>query len=302
MYIHFTRDDRSVISNCLRMEESYSSIGKRIGKDKGAVFREVQRNKDKDGTYDARRADKRAKERRKCSKIKYRKLENDQDLSFKIEERLDPLTSPEVVAHELGISHEIIYSWICRSRPDLKQQLPQRGKKRRRYGSKRGKKQGWTQNVRSIDEKPETEECWEGDTVKGITKERLLTHVEQKSLFTRVDLLPDGTADAVHAILNKKPLPEVIVYDRGSEFALWKMIERDTGADIYFAYPRHPWERAKNENTNGRLRRVFPKKFNFSKINQKDVDKVVWKMNHTPRKSLSWRTPCAVYGKCCTSS
>ncbi|MBZ1356363.1 MAG: IS30 family transposase [Candidatus Nealsonbacteria bacterium] len=302
MYTHFNRDDRSVISSCLRMGESYSSIGERIGKNKGAIFREIQRNKDKDGAYDARRADKRARERRKHSKVKCRKIENNKDLSFKIEERIDPLTSPEVVAYELGISHETIYSWIYRSRPDLKQQLPQRGKKRRRYGSKRSKKQGWTQNVRSIDEKPETGECWEGDTVKGITKERLLTHVEQKSLFTRVDLLPDGTADAVHAILKKKPLPEIIVYDRGPEFALWKMIERDTGADIYFAYPYHPWERGKNENTNGRLRRVFPKKFNFSKINQRDVDGVVWVMNHTPRKSLSWRTPCTVYGKCCTSS
>ena len=283
------------------MEESYSSIAERIGKNKGAVWREVQRNKDKDGIYDVRRADKRARERRKNSKIEYRKIENNEDISSKIEEMIDPLVSPEVIAHELSISHEAIYSWIYRSRPDLKQLLPQRGKKRRRYGSKRGKKQGWTQNVRSIDEKPETEECWEGDTIKGGTKPRLLTHVEQKSLFTRVDLLPDGTADSVHAILKKDPLPEVIVYDRGSEFALWKMIERDTGADIYFAHPHHPWERAKNENTNGRLRRPFPKKFDFSKIKQRDVDRVVWKMNHTPRKSLFWRTPCAVYGKCCTS-
>jgi len=107
--------------------------------------------------------------------------------------------------------------------------------------------------------------------------------------------LPNGGADAVHAVLKKKPLDGNIVYDRGSEFALWRMIERDLGVEVFFADPHHPWQRGKNENTNGRLRRVFPKGFDFDTITNRQLQKVVHKMNHTPRKSLGWRTPAEVY-------
>jgi len=301
MYTHITRDDRVVISLSLRSSESCAEISHRIRKDKGAVWREINRNKDSDGIYRVWNANKKAEQRRKWSKYDSRKIENNEKLAKHIESKLHPLVSPEVVAHEVGITHETIYAWIYRSRPDLKVKLPQRGKKRRRYGSKREVKQGWTKDVRSIHEKPEGKECWEGDTMKGCTLARLLTHVEQESLFAKVNLTPDGTADTVHAILKKRPIPGTIIYDRGSEFALWKMIERDTDATIFFADSHSPWQRPKNENTNGRIRRIFPKKFDFSTIKQRDVDKVVWLMNHTPRKSLSWRTPCEVYGKCCTS-
>jgi len=81
------------------------------------------------------------------------------------------------------------------------------------------------------------------------------------------------------------------------------MIERDTNALVFFADAHSPWQRGKNENTNGRLRRVYPKGFDFDTITQKQLDRVVHVMNHTPRKSLEWRTPADVYKElCCISS
>ena len=80
------------------------------------------------------------------------------------------------------------------------------------------------------------------------------------------------------------------------------MIERDTKA-VFFADAHAPWQRGKNKNTNGRLRRLFPKQFNFATITQKQLDEVVYLMNHTPRKSLGWRTPASVCEeRCCSSS
>lgn len=301
MYTHITRDDRVVISDGLRRYESYATIGDRIGKDKSVVWREVRRNTDRDGRYRVWSADRKTRHRRRNAKHGERKIENDEMLTHRIVKRLHPLVSPEVVAHEVGVAHESIYAWIARSRPDLTQYLPRRGKKRRVYGSKRAQKQGWTKDVRVIDERTDTREQWEGDTMKGSGLARLLTHVERKSLFTVADVLSQGTADAVHERVVRRNFNGSITYDRGSEFALWRMIERDTNMLVYFAHPHRPWERGKNENTNGRLRRVFPKRFNFSTITQRDVDRVTRLMNHTPRKSLFWRTPCAVYGKCCTS-
>jgi IS30 family transposase len=279
----------------LRAGYKQKDIAKVLGVTPSAISQEIQRNKNKDGSYRAHSARLKALKRRKFSKIKYRKIDNNPDLIKTIEKDLCPLVSPEVIAHQNSICHQTIYNWIYRNRKDLLSKLPQRGRKRRKYGSKRAIKQGWTKDVRTIDEIPESIILWEGDTIKGGTKSRVLTHVEQTSLKLRADLLKDGTADSVHAKLKEKPIEGDILYDRGSEFALWKMIERDTHSNLYFADPYSPHQRGKNENTNGRLRRVFPKKFNFDTIEQSQLDKIVHLMNNTPRKSLNWRTPDEVY-------
>lgn len=301
MYTHYSRDERAVIAHDLRFKKTYRDIALELGRDKGAICREIQRNKDKDGVYRVWSAHHRARNRRRSSKKEERLIETHWRMEEEIEALLDPLISPEVIANLYGVHHQTIYSWIYRSRPDLKNRLPQRGRKRRIYGSKREKKQGWTRLVRPIDERTEKNENWEGDTIRGKGRARLLTHVERESLFTKVDQLPDGTADAVQETLKNSPLSGTLTYDRGSEFALWKMIEKDTGATIYFAHPHHPWQRGKNENTNQRLRRIYPKSTDFSKISKDDLKATVNLMNHTPRKSLGWCTPAEVYYKRCTS-
>lgn len=300
MHRHFNREDRIALGALKRAGLSQSEIGRQLGFSRSSVSRELKRNPKTRGGYHALNADVQAISRRQLAKQNYRKI--DSSLGVVISVQLHPLISPEVIARRVGIHHQTIYNWIYRDRPHLLSRLPQRGRKRRRYGSKRAKKQGWTRLVKSIHERPESDPAWEGDTVKGSTKPKLLTHVEQTSLYTRADLLPNGTADVVHTTLKQKPLSGTITYDRGSEFALWQMIERDTNTSVFFADAHAPWQRGKNENTNGRLRRVFPKRFNFATITQKQLDEVVHLMNHTERKSLGWKTPCSVYGrKCCIS-
>lgn len=310
MYMHITRDDRVVISDGLRRGESYAVIGNRVGKDKSAVWNEVKRNADSDGAYHAWHADRRAHLRRRHAKYAIRTIENDSALAQRIEARLHPLVSPEVIAYDEEVCHETIYAWIARSRPDLAARLPQRGRKRRRYGSKRGQKQGWTRNVRAIKERfPGAERRsrtghFEGDTLRG-RNGALLTHTDRKSRFEIAQLVANEGADAAHAAITANPhlgACRSITYDRGGTFALWRMIERDTKATVYFADPHAPWQRGTNENANGRLRRVFPKRFDFGTITQRDVDGVAHLMNHTKRKCLKWRTPCEVFRRCCTSS
>lgn len=295
MHRHININDYPVIASMLRAGYKQKDIAEVLKITPSAISQEIKRNKNKDGTYKAHSARLKALKRRKFSKAKYRKIDNNPVLIEVIEKDLCPLVSPEVIAHQNNINHQTIYNWIYRDRKDLLSKLPQRGRKRRRYGSKRASKQGWTKDVRTIYEIPESIILWEGDTIKGGTKARILTHVEQTSLKLRADLLKDGTADSVHARLKAKPIEGDILYDRGSEFALWKMIERDTDSILYFADPYSPHQRPKNENTNGRLRRVFPKKFNFDTITQSQLDKIVHKMNSTPRKTLNWKTPDEVY-------
>lgn len=295
MQKHISINDRPVIDKMLRAGYEQKDIVLALGFTKGAISKEIKRNMDEDGIYRFRNAEKKAKRRRQLSKLRYRKVENDIELEKKIKSKLNPLISPEVIAHELNIHHQTIYSYIYRTNPELKKKLPYRGKKRRKYGSNGVFKVDWLDSAKSIHDRIERELNWEGDTVRGSTRKKLLTHVERKSLYTIADLIPNGTADAVHSQVKKDKIKGTITYDRGSEFALWKMIERDTDTTIYFADAYSPGQRGKNENTNGRLRRIFPKRFNFDTITNKQLQKVVYTMNHTPRKSLNWRTPAEVF-------
>lgn len=310
MYHHITRDQRVALAALLRAGYSQRNAARELGMNQSSVSRELRRNPNGDNAYHATHADVLAGERRKQAKVAYRKIENDAILIARIAARLHPLVSPEVIARDERVSHETIYAWIYRTRPDLVSFLPQRGKKRRRYGSKREVKQGWTRDVRPIEARPAGAAYrsrvghFEGDTVHG-RNGSLLTLTDRKSRFEVAVKIAYAGCDPVYAALvarRTKLHARSFTFDRGSEFSLWRMIEEYTGARVYFAHPHAPWQRGTNENSNQRLRRVFPKKFNFATVTQGDVNAAVWIMNHTKRKCLNWRTPCRMFGRCCTSS
>lgn len=304
MYHHITEDKRISLVALLRAGLSQHEVAKTLGINQSSVSRELVRNREGSEPYHAWHADRMAKERRMKSKEPFRKIERDLVLAAHIEARLHPLVSPEVIAHDERVSHDTIYTWIYRSRPDLKMRLPQRGKKRRRYGSKREKKQGWTRDVRSIRERSRGAESrsrvghFEGDTIRGSKRASLLTFTDRKSRYEFAVKIPGEQCDPVREAIAKHHEAMKVrsfTFDRGSCFSLWRMIEKDTGAKTYFADPHAPWQRPTNENTNGRLRRVYPKGTDFSIISQRDIDRTVYLMNHTKRKCLDWRTPAEVF-------
>lgn len=65
--------------------------------------------------YRYKNADKEATSKKKTIKLKFRKIENNIELENIILTKLEPLISPEVIAHELNIHHQTIYSYIYRS-------------------------------------------------------------------------------------------------------------------------------------------------------------------------------------------
>jgi len=57
------------------------------------------------------------------------------------------------------------------------------------------------------------------------------------------------------------------------------------------------WERGLNENTNGLVRQYFPKKYEFSRTSDQDLQQVEDLLNNRPRKTLGYRTPNEVFFK-----
>ena len=61
--------------------------------------------------------------------------------------------------------------------------------------------------------------------------------------------------------------------------------------DVFFARPYHSWERGTNENTNGLIRRLYPKRSSFAGIGKAELRRIDRYVNDRPRKCLGWRTP-----------
>jgi IS30 family transposase len=96
-----------------------------------------------------------------------------------------------------------------------------------------------------------------------------------------------------------KPIPagmrNTLTLDNGKEFAAHKDLSHALALDIYFAHPYRSWERGLNEHTNGLLRQYLPKKIPFDTLTQKQLDKIVDKINNRPRKVLGYLTPYEVF-------
>ena len=195
-----------------------------------------------------------------------------------------------------------IYRYIGRH-PELKRYLRRQGRKRRNYGTKSNLSR-YQANKRSIHERSVEVKSrkrvgdWEGDTIVGKERKlRIVTYVDRKSGYLVADLTT-AKADDIHLLtkqqFNNKPC-FTITYDNGSEFALHKMIEKNTKAFVYFADKGKPQQRGSNENANGLLRQYFPKGSSFATITNKDVQRVVRRLNSRPRKRLSYLTPRQVF-------
>jgi IS30 family transposase len=75
----------------------------------------------------------------------------------------------------------------------------------------------------------------------------------------------------------------------------YEVLERKLGIRCFFAHAYHAWERGSNENTNGLIRRFFPKKTDFRIITDEEIQRVEYLLNTRPRKRLGWKTPYQVF-------
>jgi IS30 family transposase len=103
----------------------------------------------------------------------------------------------------------------------------------------------------------------------------------------------DAVRDAIHAQLGTMPdqLRRSLTWDQGAEMAQHVRLKIDSGIAVYFCDPHSPWQRGSNENTNGLLRRYFPKGTDLCRWTEEDLQAVAVTLNGRPRKTLEWRTP-----------
>jgi IS30 family transposase len=310
---HLTLAERYKISIFHEQGHSKAEIGRRTGRDRSTVGRELKRNADgRNGKYRPELAQRKA-ERRHGEKNKHETFTG--EIRDFVTDRLKKDLSPEQIKGRADldddpcVSPERIYQFVWRDKKKggkLYLHLRTRGKKYRKRGDKKAGR-GHIPNRVDIGQRPAIVDKKErlgdleidlvigkdhkgalltiNDRVTGMLK---MAHVEGKGakdieLRTK-ELLEDWT-----------PFIKTITSDNGKEFANHERIAEDLGIDFYFARPYHSWERGANENLNGLVRQYFPKGTNFDNIEKEAVKRAENILNNRPRKRHQFLTPNEVF-------
>jgi transposase InsO family protein len=101
--------------------------------------------------------------------------------------------------------------------------------------------------------------------------------------------------DELTGMIEKEPRNGALYNMQAIKYEQEERYSEALSIDIFFAHPYHPWERGLNERTNGLIRQYLPKKVSFAPLTQKQLDKIVDKINNRPRKVLGYLTPCEVF-------
>jgi IS30 family transposase len=212
----------------------------------------------------------------------------------------------------IRLSHETIYTALyLMPRGELRAQvlaMLRQARSKRRPRSRGEDRRGQIIDMTSIEERPLdvlerlVPGHWEGDLIKGaFNRSQVGTLVERKTLFTVLACVPQATAACTAksfiSVLKRIDAQQrlSLTYDQGKEMADHAHLARQLGMKVFFAHPHSPWERGRNENTNGLLRQYLPKGGDLSGYNQQALDKIAWQLNVRPRQSLGGKCPAELF-------
>lgn len=315
-YRQLTQEQRYQIWALRNSKHTLSQIGALLGCHKSTISRELRRNRHGE-YYEAEQAQTLSIQRKQnASKSNKQCPETDRLIAERIQLGWSPAAlsarmKVEYSDSTLLLSHTTIYQRIAvdkRQGGKLYRYLPRFGKKRWK-GGKRNKQAGakLIPNRVDISQRPAVVDKrnrlgdWEGDMIHGQSA-HLVTLVERSSRFTLARRVfskqKREVADAMIGLLNQVNKKRTLTLDNGGEFADHVRVSQGTGTRIFFARPYASWQRGTNENTNGRIRRFWPKKFDLGTLSDQQIAAKIWLLNFTPRLVLGGLTPVeALTGK-----
>ena len=308
-YKRVTEEERRLIHRWRQEGHGLREMARRLGRVASSISREIARNtggrgyRPKQAHWKAQRRALRPGPRRFTEEVR-----------GDAEARLREGWTPEIISERArlegrpSVCKETIYTYIyadAKAGGDLWKNLPRaRRKRRRRCPRQDGRGRGKIPNQRMIDTRPAEVETrasvghWEGDLINGANKTgNLVTLVERSTRFTLLDRTQtkeaeEVTLDICELFSGMPPASRLsLTLDNGKEFARHEQMARETGMDVFFANPYHSWERGTNENTNGLIRRLHPKKSSFANIGRAELKRIDTFLNDRPRKCLGWFTP-----------
>lgn len=304
---HITAVERKEIALLLRKGYSQQDIADALDHSKSSISDEIRMNAT-NGVYDPKKANKKARDRRRDSKYQGMKIVQRPQLQNYVEAKVRLGWSPELIAgrikevdmHIPYASHRGIYKFIYSTYGrQIESFLIRKGKHRKQ---KSHSSQKLTDRI-FIDERPEIIDNqgrygdWEGDLIvsgkygKGV----LLVLYERKSCYVLIKRLmttsPDAINEAFRRLTGGILCMNSMTLDNDIAFRKHKELSEKLGAPIYFCHPYHSWEKGGVESVNGMIRRHIKKGSDISQYEESFIYEVQEKLNDRPRKKLKYRTP-----------
>jgi len=296
---------------------SNTEIAKKLGRSCSTIGREISRNSFKGEYYVAIHAQSKSTQRK--SSAGHRHPLKNKDVFGWVIKRLVRGWSPEQISGriklvfkdnlEMRICPETIYSFVYSDKFKHRKfwgYFPRAHKKRRQKGGRKVFSASIINRI-SIHDRPEIINQnvefghFEGDSVVGLNhKSGVHTEVERLTRMYFAILVENISSQEALKAQEKifKSFPDLtcksVTLDNGRENHLHYKLN-EVGIKTYFADPYSSWQRGSNEYHNGLLRRYFPKKTDFTKVTQNDIDECVWEINNRPRKCLGFYTANEVF-------
>lgn len=319
-YKHLSEGDRETLAYLRACGKSIREAAFYLSRSPSTIARELQRNKSRT-RYRPHLAHQMAISKRHKTIRKSHRFNVEPLLRDKVVAYLKDGWSPEIIAGRLKreaqgksvIHHETIYRWIYNHDRSLVKYLVRAHPRRRFRHQRRWPNRIISQRI-SILQRPDFINLrqqpghWESDLVVGAGRAAIQVLVERKTRFVLLRKVRSKSAQANYDALSDafssvpQPLRQTVTYDNGSENALHVEINHRFQMQSFFCAPYHAWEKATVENTNGILRRHFPKRTNFDTILPSQLLKTESWMNSRPRKCLGFLTSGEAYFSlpCCT--
>lgn len=315
-YHQLNQEERDRIAVMRSQGKSLREMALALGRSAGTLSRELRRNCSGTEYYPHsahRKAEHRQQLGHRSSRLK------SPALRMAVEEGLRRGWSPELISGRLkrtrldlpSISVEAIYQWIYQERKTLVGYLTCQHWHRHQYRYRRRCK---IPGRISVHERPAQVQDrsepghWETDLIEGPRGSAALqVTVERQTRYSRLRLVPNKRARTSRVVLTRMlamipaPLRRSITYDNGNENAEHQTLNDAFGMRSYFCEPYHSWEKGTVENTNGLIRRHFPKRMRFDDLADQRVQSVEDWLNNRPRKVLKFKTPKEAFDAlCCT--
>jgi IS30 family transposase len=318
-YGHFTQYERDRLQAMLEGGHKQKDIAEILNWDQGSISREIKRNRRRRhkngrtyyGRYQATIAGNKSYVRRKYSKYQGKKINENEELEKYIIAGLKSFCNPDEISGRMKeenlpfyASKTAIYEWLysewgqryCRYLPSK-----QYAKKKRRKHPK-GKRQiipnriGIEMRPIEINNNSAYGHC-EADTIvsgkKTASKAALAVVCQMKSKYLGIQKIssmkPAAFKQAIWKIKKRQTILSLTM-DNGLE----NREHEQFGVPTYFCDTYSSWQKPKVENSNGTIRRFFPKGCDINDYSDEYVRMVEDILNNKPRRSLGYKTPMEI--------
>jgi len=313
---HFSSEERDKMGILLLEGKNPTTVAKELGRNVSTITRELKRP-----TvvmfrehYVSRQSGINLKESKKQKK-KPKKTDNP-ILREYIIEKLKQYWSPMIISKRIeadtgfSIGKDYIYTFVYKEMPELTKYLTREHSGRKPHSKNKKTDRTLIPNRTGIEQRPKEankrEEFghFEADTIVSreslacllVIADRTTRKIKIKKLARKTAELTSSSIIFALQIYNIIQLL-TITYDNGSEFCWHDKVNKELNMQSFFCNPYSSWEKGTVENLNGLIRRFFPKRTDFDKITDEEIQYVEDWINNRPMGVLGYKTPNEKYAE-----